>query len=162
MTRLTDLMAQLRFDGGIVSLTTESYSLSALAPLLQNASSASYPDLVQLMMSNYYETLSQGLSDAQGVVQATGYPLSRFRLGVKPQCGVSTGELATLQAALPDLVSSGAGLMLWNLGRDYPCAPSVKGQCDTMQCAPASAAGQSPFTTSAPFAFSCAASDAWA
>jgi len=154
-TRLPDVMDALRFHGGIVSLTTESYSLQGLHSVLKSPTQR--PDLVQLMMGDYSETLAAGIQIAQGVAKATGYPVSQFRFGVKPQCGVNVGSEAYLTSALPALVESGAGVMLWNLGRDYPCA--CQGDC-SRACNANSTAGQQAFTGSKPFAFTCAISKA--
>lgn len=155
-TRLPDVFNAMRFSGSIVSLTTESYALQSLYSVLQ--SPTQQPDLVQLMMGDYSESLAAGVQTAQSVVNATGYPLSKFRLGVKPQCGPNVGSASYLEQALPALVESGAGIMLWNLGRDYPCA-CQGGDC-AYGCAANSTVGQQSFTKSAPFSFTCAISKA--
>jgi len=154
--RLPQIFDALRFSDSIVSLTTESYSLYSLSSVLN---STSRPDMIQLMMGDYSETLEDGVKIAQGVQNRTGYPLSQFRFGVKPQCGVSVGTSSYLTGALPALVESGAGVMLWNLGRDYSCI-AKKDSCE-YGCAANSIAGQSTFSNSAPFAFTCAVSDAF-
>jgi len=153
--RLPEVFEALRFEGGIVSLTTEAYSLQGLSSVLN--STTQRPDLVQLMMGDYSETLATGIQIARNVSAATGYPVSQFRLGIKPQCGVSVGSEAYLTKALPALVESGAGVVLWNLGRDYPCASM--GDC-SKGCIANSTVGQQPFSSSDPFAFTCAISKA--
>merc|ERR1712203_909838 len=131
-------------------------SLQSLSSVLQ--SPAQRPDIIQLMMSNYAESLATGISIAQGISGNTGYPVSNFRFGIKPQCGVHVGSASYLVGALPALVESGAGIMLWNMGRDYPC--SCHNDCSE-GCAQNSLVGQQAFSSSAPFAFTCAISRAF-
>lgn len=155
-TRLPDVMNALRFDGTIVSLTTESRCLHGLSSVLESPTQR--PDLIQLMMGDYSETLETGVQIATGISRKTGYPLSRFRFGIKPQCGVKVGSAAYLTSALPGLVASGAGVMLWNMGRDYSCDSG--GDC-TRRCVEISTVGQQAFTSSVPFSFTCAISKAF-
>merc|ERR1712113_861651 len=97
---------------------TEVFGLDTISSLL---SSSDRPDLVQLMMDDYSATLEEGLQDALQVSKATGFSVTNFTLGVKPQCGVQAGSVAYLKTALPDISAKGVGIMLWNMGRDYPC-----------------------------------------
>jgi len=155
-SRLPQVFDALRFHDSLISLTTESYSLDALSSVLKSAGQR--PDLIQLMMADYSETLSQGVQIAKGIENETGYPISNFRFGIKPQCGVTVGTRAYLEGALPSLVQSGAGIMLWNLGRDYPC--DSDGDCSA-GCAKNSNVGQQAFSNSYPLGFSCAISKAF-
>lgn len=157
--RLQRVLAALTFNGSITSVTTEYGYLSQMECLTTIPKNR--PDMIQLMMNNYYSTWSTGISWIQNVSNQTGYPVSRFRLGIKPQCGVSTGTLSYLEGALPGLLDSGAKPMLWNLARDYPC----KGSCQTGgvpgTCKKHSKVGQQPFTTEKPFSWTCAISEAY-
>jgi hypothetical protein len=154
--RLPEVLDALRFNDSIVSVTTEAYNFQygGISSVL-NSSSA--PDLVQLMMGDYSETLQSGLQTAGDISKSTGYPLSKFRLGVKPQCGRSVGSATYLDDALPAVVESGAGVMLWNLGRDYPC----EAQSCSDSCASNTLVGQAPFTVNSPFTWACSISKAW-
>jgi len=154
-TALSRVLDALRFNGSIVSVTTEYYELSSLSCVTSVAESR--PDIIQLMMGNYYTTWATGIQQINNISSSTGYPVSQFRLGIKPQCGVSTGSLSYVTGALPNLVASGARPMLWNMGRDYPCS----GSCSSGTCQRQSPVGQQPFTTEAPFAWTCAISDAF-
>lgn len=156
-TRLPDVLNALRFDGGIVSVTSESWALHRFSSVLESPTQR--PDLLQLMMGNYGETLETGLESARAISQMTGYPVSKFRFGVKPQCGVNVGSAAYLKNALPEVVASGAGLMLWNLGRDYPCSSGTSDCSDS--CAAGSSVGQQTFTSEDPFTFTCTISKAF-
>lgn len=154
-TALSRVLSALRFNDSIVSVTTEYYdllSLSCLTSVPENR-----PDMIQLMMGNYYNTFATGIKQINSISASTGYPVSKFRLGVKPQCGVSTGSLSYLKGALPTLVASGAKPVLWNLGRDYPCP----GTCSSSSCSSNSTVGQGVFTSEEPFAWTCAISDAY-
>jgi len=155
-TRLPQVLDALRFEGGMVSITTESWALDGISSVLE--STTQRPDLVQLMMGDYSETLHDGLQTAKSVAQRTGYPVSKFRFGIKPQCGVRVGSADYLKSALPEVVESDAGVVLWNLGRDYPCDSG--GDCSG-RCAAHSFAGQQAFTTNEPFTFTCAISRAF-
>lgn len=154
-TALTRVLNALRFNNSIVSVTTEVDYLETLDCLV--SSEENRPDLIQLMMNNYQTSVLTGIEQIKTVSANTGYPVSQFRLGVKPQCGVPTGSLSYLQEALPGLVNSSARPMLWNLGRDYPCP----GTCSSPICNSGSTVGQQPFTSSDPFAFSCTISYAY-
>lgn len=153
--RLRRVLAALSFPDALTSVTTEQGYLAQMDCLTTIPENR--PDMIQLMMSNYYSPWSSGISQIQSVSNQTGYPVSQFRLGIKPQCGVSTGELSYLTGALPELVDSGARPMLWNLPRDYPC----QGSCGSGECMADSLAGQQPFTAQEPFAWTCAISEAY-
>lgn len=149
VTRLRLFLNALRGPDTLVTLTTEIGSLDPLTSLLQ---SQARPDLIQLMLSNYYTPIVEGLKQVQNVSKSVGYAVSNFTLGVKPDCTAGVvGSLANLKKSLPVIERSGVGLMLWDMGRDYPCS----GDC-TIGCKKGSKVGQAPFTDSPPLAFSCA------
>lgn len=154
-TALSRVLKALSFSGSITSVTTEAGYLNQLSCL--TSVEENRPDMIQLMMNNYYTTWATGIQQISSISASTGYPVSQFRLGIKPQCGVSTGSYSYLTGALPSLVASGAKPMLWNMGRDYPCP----GSCSNPYCNHGSTVGQQPFTPNAPFDWTCAISEAY-
>lgn len=153
VTRLGRLVEALRVEGAEVTLTLEAPSMPGLRALLGSPGPAR-PDLVQLMLENYYEDLPDGIEDAKDAAAASGYPLEQMTLGVKPQCGVASGTLKRVKTHLPAVAEAGLGVMLWNLGRDYPCEGTCGGTCTKTP-------GQAVFSEAAPFGFAQAIAAAY-